>query len=90
VIGDPKVQAQGRDAARRRLGQHDGAELGQRFLEPGLYFKAPIDQISLGLALVFGTAGLPHILMRFFTVPTASRRASPSSGRWRSSAASTC
>jgi cation/acetate symporter len=47
------------------------AELGQRFLEPGLLFKAPIDQISLGMALVFGTAGLPHILMRFFTVPTA-------------------
>ena len=47
------------------------AELGQRFLEPGLYFKAPIDQISLGMALVFGTAGMPHILMRFFTVPTA-------------------
>jgi cation/acetate symporter len=47
------------------------AELGQRFLEPGLYFKNPIDQISLGMALVFGTAGLPHILMRFFTVPTA-------------------
>jgi cation/acetate symporter len=46
-------------------------QLGQRFLEPGLYFKAPIDQISLGMALVFGTAGLPHILMRFFTVPTA-------------------
>jgi cation/acetate symporter len=45
--------------------------LGQRFLEPGLLFKAPIDQISLGMALVFGTAGLPHILMRFFTVPTA-------------------
>jgi cation/acetate symporter len=47
------------------------AELGQRFLEPGLLFKSPIDQISLGMALVLGTAGLPHILMRFFTVPTA-------------------
>jgi cation/acetate symporter len=46
-------------------------QLGQRYLEPGLLFKAPIDQISLGMALVFGTAGLPHILMRFFTVPTA-------------------
>ena len=46
-------------------------ELGQRFLEPGLFLKSPIDQISLGLALVFGTAGMPHILMRFFTVPTA-------------------
>jgi cation/acetate symporter len=47
------------------------AELGQRFLEPGLLFKDPWDQISLGMALVLGTAGLPHILMRFFTVPTA-------------------
>ncbi|WP_413437722.1 cation acetate symporter [Sulfuriferula sp. GW1] len=47
------------------------AELGQRFLEPGLFLKSPIDQISLGLALVLGTAGLPHILMRFFTVPNA-------------------
>ena len=46
-------------------------ELGQRFLEPGLYLKNPIDQISLGMALVLGTAGMPHILMRFFTVPTA-------------------
>jgi cation/acetate symporter len=46
-------------------------ELGQRFLEPGLFLKSPIDQISLGMALVLGTAGMPHILMRFFTVPTA-------------------
>lgn len=48
-----------------------GAELGRRFLEPGLYLKSPVDQISLGMALVFGTAGMPHILMRFFTVPSA-------------------
>ncbi|KAA0888843.1 cation acetate symporter [Oryzomonas rubra] len=48
-----------------------GTEAGQRFLEPGLFMKAPLDQISLGMALVFGTAGMPHILMRFFTVPTA-------------------
>jgi cation/acetate symporter len=48
-----------------------GAEAGQRFLEPGLYLKNPLDQISLGMALVLGTAGMPHILMRFFTVPTA-------------------
>ncbi len=46
-------------------------ELGQRFLEPGLFLKSPIDQISLGMALVLGTAGMPHILMRFFTVPSA-------------------
>ncbi len=48
-----------------------GADAGQRFLEPGLYLKNPLDQISLGMALVLGTAGMPHILMRFFTVPTA-------------------
>jgi cation/acetate symporter len=33
--------------------------------------KKPLDRISLGLALMFGTAGLPHILMRFYTVPDA-------------------
>jgi cation/acetate symporter len=47
------------------------ADVGQRFLEPGLFLTNPLDQISLGMALVFGTAGMPHILMRFFTVPTA-------------------
>ncbi len=71
VVGDVKVQGQVAallgDASRTMTPE----QLGQRFLEPGLYFKAPIDQISLGMALVFGTAGLPHILMRFFTVPTA-------------------
>ena len=49
----------------------NGMDAGQRFLEPGLFMKAPLDQISLGMALVLGTAGMPHILMRFFTVPTA-------------------
>ena len=49
----------------------EGFDYGQRFLEPGLFLKNPLDQISLGMALVFGTAGMPHILMRFFTVPTA-------------------
>jgi cation/acetate symporter len=38
---------------------------------PGLQFKNPISIISLGIALMFGTAGLPHILMRFFTVSNA-------------------
>ncbi len=49
----------------------NGLDAGQRFIEPGLFLKAPLDQISLGMALVMGTAGMPHILMRFFTVPTA-------------------
>ena len=48
-----------------------GFDYGQRFLEPGLFMKDVWDQISLGMALVLGTAGMPHILMRFFTVPTA-------------------
>ena len=38
---------------------------------PGGFIKDPISAISLGMALMFGTAGLPHILMRFFTVPDA-------------------
>jgi cation/acetate symporter len=71
VVSDPKVQARVATLLGDPAKSMSAAELGQRFLEPGLYFKVPIEQISLGLALVFGTAGLPHILMRFFTVPTA-------------------
>jgi cation/acetate symporter len=71
VIGDPKVQTRVAGLLGDAAKNMSPEELGQRFLEPGLLFKAPIDQISLGMALVFGTAGLPHILMRFFTVPTA-------------------
>lgn len=44
---------------------------GADYLKPGLFLTSPIDTLSLGLALVLGTAGLPHILMRFFTVPDA-------------------
>jgi len=40
-------------------------------LYPGKLISDPISAISLGVALIFGTAGLPHILMRFFTVPDA-------------------
>jgi len=42
--------------------------LGENFLNPGNKFKNSLDTISLNLALVLGTAGLPHILIRFFTV----------------------
>src|SRR3954465_8508878 len=49
-------------------------------LAPGGLYKEPIDTVSLGLALVLGTAGLPHILMRFFTVPNA--KAARSSVVW--------
>ena len=41
------------------------------FLGPGLFFKSPWDSVSTCLAFALGTAGLPHILMRFFTVPSA-------------------
>ena len=71
VVADPKIQARVAQILGDGANNMSPQELGQRFLEPGLLFKAPIDQISLGMALVFGTAGLPHILMRFFTVPTA-------------------
>jgi cation/acetate symporter len=44
---------------------------GSAILSPGGLFAEPVSAVSLGLALVFGTAGLPHILMRFFTVKDA-------------------
>src|SRR5580700_11980484 len=55
---------------------HDakGTVVVKDFLTPGLRYKppyGPLDLISLGLALIFGTAGLPHILVRFYTVPDA-------------------
>jgi cation/acetate symporter len=58
---------------------HDktGAEVTKNFLQPGHYYFGAnkpygvIDLISLCMALVFGTAGLPHILVRFYTVPDA-------------------
>ncbi len=55
---------------------HDaaGKEVVKDFLTPGLRFKPPygaLDLISLGMALILGTAGLPHILVRFYTVPDA-------------------
>lgn len=46
-------------------------EKGTAIMAPGGLVQNPVDAISLGLALMFGTAGLPHILMRFFTVPDA-------------------
>ncbi|HRQ88047.1 MAG TPA: cation acetate symporter, partial [Bacteroidia bacterium] len=55
-----------------------GTEVTRNFLDPGMKFGAavtggwgPLDLISLGLALVLGTAGLPHVLVRFYTVPDA-------------------
>ncbi|GAA5036677.1 solute symporter family protein [Actinopolymorpha pittospori] len=62
----------------------DRSGKGQAFIEPGLKYgqtlTSKIDFLSLGLALVLGTAGLPHILIRFYTVPTS--RAARSSVQW--------
>jgi cation/acetate symporter len=51
-----------------------GTTITRDFLQPGHLYKPPlgaIELVSLGLALIFGTAGLPHILVRFYTVPDA-------------------
>ncbi len=47
------------------------AQYGQAALEPGGLVTSPLEAVSLGLALMFGLLGLPHILMRFYTVPDA-------------------
>jgi cation/acetate symporter len=47
------------------------AQYSQTALEPGGLISSPVEAISLGLALMFGLLGLPHILMRFYTVPDA-------------------
>jgi cation/acetate symporter len=49
----------------------EAAAIGGAIMKPGGFVKDPISAISFGMALMFGTAGLPHILMRFFTVPDA-------------------
>ena len=54
--------------------RENGVEVTRDFLQPGLRYRPPygaLDLISLGIALIFGTAGLPHILIRFYTVPDA-------------------
>ncbi|ONN64963.1 cation acetate symporter [Herbaspirillum sp. VT-16-41] len=53
------------------VGGGSGVDVVQRFFEPGLYLTNPLELMSLGFALILGTAAMPHILMRFFTVPDA-------------------
>ncbi|MGW5461266.1 solute symporter family protein [Streptomyces sp. NPDC003996] len=72
------------DVDRLLLTAADRSGHGRAFLAPGLKYggtwTARLDLISLGLALVLGTGGLPHILSRFYTVPTA--RAARRSAVW--------
>ncbi|MBY0496783.1 MAG: sodium/solute symporter [Cyanobacteria bacterium] len=53
------------------LFQAAAAQYGNGVLAPGGFVAGQVEGVSLGLALMFGTAGLPHILMRFYTVPDA-------------------
>ncbi|MDB5782828.1 cation acetate symporter [Caballeronia mineralivorans] len=76
IVTSPLVQAH---IAPMAASLH-GDELGWRFLEPGLYLTKPVELLSLGLALVLGTAAMPHVLMRFFTVKDA--RAARHSVMW--------
>lgn len=66
------------DSLREITFHKGGKEITADFMQPGMKYGAhvgtgwgPLDLISLGLALVFGTAGLPHVLVRFYTVPDA-------------------
>ncbi|MEY4906976.1 MAG: hypothetical protein RL260_694 [Pseudomonadota bacterium] len=58
-------------AAMAKANAMNPEKIGQALMAPGSFIKDPISAISFGMALMFGTAGLPHILMRFFTVPDA-------------------
>ena len=61
--------------AASRVAYHQKGELVVKdFLEPGLHYRpphGPLDLLSLSLIFAFGTAGLPHILVKFYTVPNA-------------------
>ena len=65
------VQVKTQLAADGGATSEQAAAIGQAIMGPGGFVKDPISAISFGMALMFGTAGLPHILMRFFTVPDA-------------------
>ncbi|QDL36243.1 cation acetate symporter [Rhodoferax sediminis] len=65
------VQVRAAIAANTGKTPEEAARAGLSIMGPGGFIKDPISAISFGMALMFGTAGLPHILMRFFTVPDA-------------------
>jgi len=65
------VEVKTQIAASAGKSPEEAAAAGLSIMGPGGFVKDPISAISFGMALMFGTAGLPHILMRFFTVPDA-------------------
>ena len=70
AVASPEAAASAA-AALAKAEAMDPAKIGLAIMGPGGFIKDPISAISFGMALMFGTAGLPHILMRFFTVPDA-------------------
>lgn len=88
LVSDTRLQTYVLEGLFKGASAMSPADAGQRFLEPGLFLKSPVEQVSLGLALVLGTAAMPHILMRFFTVPNA--KAARSSVLWAMLAIGTC
>lgn len=71
VLFAKAVQVKTAIAANAGKSPDEAAKIGLAVMAPGGFIKDPISAISFGMALMFGTAGLPHILMRFFTVPDA-------------------
>ena len=67
----PEAQAAAAEALAKANALPDPGKVGLAIMGPGGFIKDPVSAISFGMALMFGTAGLPHILMRFFTVPDA-------------------
>ncbi len=65
------IEVKAEMAAAAGASPSEAAQRGAAIVAPGGFIKDPVSAISFGLALMFGTAGLPHILMRFFTVPDA-------------------
>lgn len=65
------VEVKSQLAATAGAAPADAADAGRSIMGPGNFIRDPLSAVSFGLALMFGTAGLPHILMRFFTVPDA-------------------
>jgi cation/acetate symporter len=71
AAADPEAVAKAAKDLATANAMPDAAKAGISIMGPGNFVKDPISAISFGMALMFGTAGLPHILMRFFTVPSA-------------------
>jgi cation/acetate symporter len=71
AAADPEAIAKAAKDLATANAMPDAAKAGISIMGPGNFVKDPVSAISFGMALMFGTAGLPHILMRFFTVPSA-------------------